>query len=68
MALAASWLGPPSMPGGVAPLDPCLAARQPAGNPASASCRDTRSVTNIVAGVTRWRRRLDYVIDQLSKR
>lgn len=30
------------------------------------ACRDARFVTELVSGVTRWRRRLDYVICQLT--
>lgn len=35
--------------------------------PHAASSRDARFVTEVVAGVTRWRRRLDHTIGQLTK-
>ena len=35
---------------------------------AYAYCRDKRVVTDLVASVTRWRRRLDYIIEACSGR
>ena len=35
--------------------------------PGAACCRGERQTTELVAGTTRWRRRLNYIIDQVSK-
>ena len=35
-------------------------------SPYCAGCRDARFIKTLVAGVTRWRRRLDFILDELT--
>ena len=37
------------------------------GKPGAALCRGERQTTELVSGTTRWRRRLNYIIDQVSR-